>query len=290
MAWGSSVPSFKIRQQALSFKECKRIHNDPKYRHKNHTDANIQDSSPGRSNYWIITVRQTNPVTKQREDGYALRMYQTNILTWFSDNTTIIQFHDTGITRDVITSFGPRSVYFWRDNRLKVQAHQRFGPSRWREPNYPCEGVLTIAPDGKVLTPLVDKKYRIKPALRKERRGMLEKYTNNALPRMLLGEFGDIWWSEIRGYRRPVFGRERSSLVGQMPYDCTEVFRLFSEGADHDAIAKHLTRMRTGPDANDYNDAVIKSCREIGRTALASPHWYEWYNSASYKVNINDWS
>jgi hypothetical protein len=289
MPWGASVPSFKIRQQALSFEMCKKIHDDPQYRHKNHTDANIQDTRPGQSNYWIVTVRQTNPATKQREDGYALRMYQTNILTWFADNTVVYQFHDTSITRDVLTTFGPAEVYIWRDSRLKLQSQERFGPSRWREPNYPTANGLVIAADGTVLTPLVDRKQRIIPNLRKQRREMMEKYKANALSRMILGEFGDIWSATINGYRRSVFGRERGSLVARVPHDCNTVFRLFSEGADHKDIVKHLAWMETGPDAKDRNDAVIKACDAIGRRAMSSSQWYEWYDIPHPPVNIKSW-
>ena len=156
-------------------------------------------------------------------------MYRTDVITWFEDGRVAYQAYDTGVTMGVQSAFGPLRI--WKDSRCRFQDKARFG--RWQGVNYPSSS-LEVDADGFVHG-LVDRVRRVKPECKKERAALVERFKQHAVPRILLGEFGESFV-------------ERTSLgyQAQIPnVNREQVFNLFANNAGHEEIECCLTRMRS---------------------------------------------
>jgi hypothetical protein len=287
MSWGAS-PNFRISRRTLSYAACEQIYKDRAGNHRGYTHANIADTAPGRSNYWIEWRHERNPITNEVQQCYQLLMYRTYILTWFEDGTISTENYDSGITRSVLSAFGP--VRVWSDTRLPFVDKDRFGS--WRGDHYPYGNGLVIAPNGDVVTPLVDQKRRIKPELKAKRREMLALYRRNALPRMMLGEFGDVFAIQEEGSRKIGFGRRHSGWWGLSLGNsyAGEFFEAMckKESIDMDRYVSRYNRdsIYTVP-ANSEDEAIVKSMNAIARAALSDSVWYEHHKIPYPAVNIH---
>ena len=217
MGWGSS-PNF-VRNSVRDYASAK-LFLECNY-NKKYGEANISQQSPSRSNYAIYS----------RGDVMCFRMYSTDIIRWCPDGRVHLAAYDTGVTRNVQSHFGPLKI--WKDSRINFYNSIRFGPYYSKE-NYPFES-MTIEADG-LVHGLTDEVRRVKPGKKKERREIRAKFKVHAIPRILLGEFGDLFWSRA--------GNEYSASVPCMDEDKLAVVALLTENADHEVIARHLQRQQ----------------------------------------------
>jgi hypothetical protein len=246
---------------------------------------NISTQPDKRSNYVVHKVRRDGG-----EPGYALKMYRTDILTWWKKGDIDYEHYDSGITYDVMNEFGPLRV--WRmGSNYKYHHRFRWGRPGWYFPNdgelpigsFPfCQqyGRMTLPAKG-IIKGLHDEYNRIDPAKKAERKRLLKTYRTNALPRIMLGEFGPRF--AVHGSARTKgFGRKQnvegwwSHLPSSFVHN--SLFQLFSDNADHDTIEEVLnssTRWTLHSPSESMEEAVRKAVDVIGRNALEHESWYE---------------
>jgi len=217
MGWGSS-PNF-VRNSVRDYASAK-LFLECNY-NKKYGEANISQQSPSRSNYAIYS----------RGDVMCFRMYSTDIIRWCPDGRVHLAAYDTGVTRNVQSHFGPLKI--WKDSRINFRNSIRFGPYYSKE-NYPFES-MTIEADG-LVHGLTDEVRRVKPGKKKERREIIANFKVHAIPRILLGEFGDSFW-----YRE---SNEFCAAAPQIHEDKLAVVELLTKNADHDEILPHLRMLR----------------------------------------------
>jgi hypothetical protein len=269
--WGSH-PTFRISGK-LTFERCEREFVPNKY---NENEWNISNQREDRSNY---NVRRG---TIDGKRYYALRMYRTDIITWHENGDIDLENFDSGITRDVLSHFGPLRV--WKAPRQWPHNPTRWGRQYWwgegpvvDYPFCPKYDRMTLHADGYVCG-LFDERSRIKPELRPERRRLLKNYRASALPRILLGEFGDVFC--VKGTHRLSFGRSHTGWWSRLPstYVQRDLFELFGVSAGHEQIVEkikssvnwHPTNM-----ADSRDEALIKAVNQMGRNALDYHTQYE---------------
>jgi len=218
MGWGSN-PQFCISQRTLEYNEALRIH-DSLYREK-YGEANISQQSPRQSNYALV---------KNDDGSIYFRMYRTRIITWRQSGRIDYVEYNTGVTRNVQSTFGPLRI--WRDSRLPMRQKARFGD--WGGKHYPFND-LTIEADGKIYG-LKDRLRRVKPEAKKERAAIIKQFKTYAVPRILLGEFGRKFC--VRGQ----FGGYEAR-VPNSNQEKTRVFFALSENASNAEIDPSLEYM-----------------------------------------------
>jgi hypothetical protein len=213
-------------------------------------------------------------------------MYRTDILTWWAKGDIEYQHYDSGITYDVMNEFGP--LHVWRmGTNFKYHHRFRWGRNSWYEKegnvSYPfCDtyGRMLLPAKG-VIKGMHDDYDRIDPTKKGERRRLLAAYRMNALPRILLDEFGP---------RFAVYGKSKTKGFGRketieawwahLPssFVHNDLFQQFSTNADHAVIEETLNRhprweMHSPSDSRE--EATRKAIDTIGRTALEHESWYE---------------
>jgi hypothetical protein len=270
MAWGSH-PSFDIRGN-LSFARCEKDYTENKF-----GVWNISTAKDKSSNY---------NVRKIGREAYALKMYSTDIITWYRNGDIEYQHYDSGITRDVMNEFGPLRV--WKDPHSKYHHKYRWGKpknyySQDPEVSLPfCQkyGTMRLPADG-MIEGMFDLYDRINPKYRGERIKRLKAYRAYAIPRILLGEFG-VRFAVHGTSKTKGFGRKEhvTGWWAHVPREYTHLnlFRLFSANADHDEILKEMDRCPNWELAsvcNSREEATRKAIDIIGRGALNHKEWYE---------------
>lgn len=243
--------------------------------------------SSGRSkNYYLHLRQKEHPVTGKYEEAGCYRMYNTDILQFFADGAVRIVTWPSAITYDEISYFGP--VRCFNNNQHKYDEKRRFGS--W-DHNFPIpDGELCIDGNGLTVEELVDTYTIIDPARKKERREIAKKFRANALPRMMLGEFGDVW-GKI-GYKTIGWSREDyNGWISLVPVSGNlEPFaRMLLNGEDHPNMHRIGEVMTEGPIAKSKEDCVRVACDYILKQWLLSGSEWETEKRIEYgRVNCHD--
>lgn len=283
MGWGSN-PQFRISSGELNFARCRAIHENKRYRHRGYTDANISTASPGQSNYWIVARHATNPTTVKIEPCYSLLMYRTYIHTWWEDGTYSSIDYNSAITRQVLSMFGP--VRVWSDSKSPFLCTARFGN---RAKNYPYDGGIVVDPDGWIHD-VTDQKYRLRPGARKERAEIRKHFRDRAVPRILLGEFGDVF----AAYRQNIdkgFGRWESGWMAQIPAVHSNIAKGLMQGASSEDMAKLIEQcksFRDGPTRDTKDAAMLVAIDAMAHDLLGWGEWYERYDIPYGNINVRE--
>lgn len=220
--------------------------------------------------YYLHADRKYNPNTGEYETAMCYRMYATDILQFFEDGTCHIITYPSAITYSEINRYGPLRCY--TDTRCKYKEQRRFG--YYSGTNYPIpDGAITVRADGTIVEPLVDKYETINPEMRKERRELAKKFRAAALPRMLLGEFGDVWagkreFSRRIGWGRTVEDGTPCAMVPNDPWLSRRFAEMLLNGETHDDMHKIGDHLKEGPVAKDAHDATIKACGYLLQSLL----------------------
>jgi hypothetical protein len=260
------VPSWRIRGE-LSYARCKELTKDGEY--------NIADRPKGRSEYWVVDIgRERHPITNALEQAYAFRMYQTHVLTWFEDGTIAYNNYNSTGTREVQETWGPIHR-LWNDTQCKFYCKHRFG--EWRGNHYPFDDPV-VHPDGTVHG-LVDKYSIIDPTKRKERMAITKQMRENALPRILLGEFGNLFHANGAYIAPSAFGRHRhngnaTGWHARVPYNNPIGGFLRGVPATSERIELELSKTpRVCLAASDEYDAVRRCVDAMIREYLDGDEW-----------------
>jgi hypothetical protein len=270
MGWGSR-PSFNIRGD-LSFARCEKDFIANKF-----GVWNISTAKDNRTNYIVRKIGR---------EAYALKMYNTDIITWYRNGDIEYRDYDSTITREVMNEFGPLRV--WKDPHTKYHHKFRWGRAKnyySQEPEVSlpfCQkyDTMRLPADG-MIEGLFDLYDRVDPKRRGERTKMLKTYRAHALPRILLGEFG-VRFAVHGTSTTKGFGRKQNvtGWWAHIPREYTHLnlFRLFSANADHDEIETEMNRCPnwelTSP-SESRETATRKAIDIIGRSALNHREWYE---------------
>jgi hypothetical protein len=220
---------------------------------------NISTVDDARTNYRIV----------KRGIAYALKMYRTDIITWYPDGSIEYRDYNSSVTRMVMSKFGPLQAWYAGTN-CKWLHKVRMGS--WHR-NYPfCQNgsTMTILPNG-TISGLYDEIHCVNPAFRAERRAMLKTYRERALPRFLLGEFGNLF-AVNTSERRP-FGRSHTGWFSAVPsgYGAQRaLFDMFCRRAKHSDIMGYVNQFIFVPrsTAKSREDALVKACTQIGRAGM----------------------
>ena len=277
MAWGAQ-PSFSVRGE-LSYRRC-----DVEYETGKQGVWNISAQPDKRSNYNV------HKVSRDGVHGYALKMYSTDIITWWETGDIEYENYDSGITRDVMNEFGPLRI--WKEGSTKHKYHHDY---RWGRPynyytrqdivSYPfCQayGHMRLPANG-IIKGMYDEYSRIDPKQKPQRREMLKSFRMHALPRVLLGEFSNRF--AVHGaVQQMQWGRRRGPKTtgwwAHVPssYIHRKLFESFRVNADHEiieAILSESTRWEFAGMAQTEAEAQRKALDHIGRNALEDSKWYE---------------
>jgi len=266
----AAKPSFRISTQTLDYAKALAICTDTDYHHRNYSGANISDSAPGRSHYWLYEGNETNPLLNLRMNCVRLKMYNTYIHTWWEDGTYQSINWDSAITRDALNAFGP--VRVWKDSRCLYRDRHRFGR---RNNDYPYGNGIVVDPDGWIHG-LVDFKDVLRPGARAERTAIRNQLRLNATSRILLGEFGDVF-AALRQDVKKGFGRWESGWMAQIPPAYSNIARLLYEEADNSVIMERIRQYRSWHDGpcRPTKDLAMKAAIETMATQLLSLQ--EWH-------------
>lgn len=297
--WSSNA-KFRISRQRLSFDSARRIYHNKDYWHPRtgkYHGANLRDCSPGRSNFWMEADSYNNPITGKPQECYQFLMYRTHIHKWWADGTYQSVYYDSASTRDFLSTYGP--VHVFNHRRCRFQDHTRFGGGYWQEgaKNFPYGGGITIAPDGEVRDyewkPIQDVYYRMKHESTKERTKIRNHFRDNATSRILLGEFGDAFYSYETNKRKP-FGRRGTGWMARIPPLYSGIAKAFFAGAKHDVIEPLIheyTKWVHGPVRENENGAMLACIEAMADQILSEVEWEYRKITRTYRINIHDgWS
>lgn len=269
MAWGSN-PQFTIYGK-LSYERCAQLF-DP---HPKTGMFNISTQRPTRSNYHIRKV----------PDGYALKMYNTDIITWYKDSSIVYIPYDSSITRSTMNEFGPLRI--WSNKRAAYRCNERFG--NWgRGVNYPfapSRYSMKLDADG-YIRGLFDESQWIKPERRGPRREKLKKFREMALGRIMLGEFDNLATHGTHKFRR----KTMTGWWAALPFDRKTLFNLLLSGMTFDEINAYLKQSVPEPacPAESKPQAFVKAVQCIARAGVDDYHDYEWHRVDYDPVNWRD--
>lgn len=284
-------PRFRISQRQLDFDRARTIWNDKDLWHRNTEGANISDQRPGASNYWIHRDWERNPITGESMECYHFLMYRTNIHTWFSDGTYKSIYYDTGVTRDMLSNFGPVPV--WNASQCVYHEKARFARRYRHEPSYPYGGGLVIDPAGNVVGPLIDYKDVMRPDAKKQRSKIRNEFRDRVVSRILLGEFDANTFATYKENVDKGFNRTQTGWMPRIPVVGSGVQVKFYEGAPHAEIEEAIKRCWSWVDgpARETENQALALCVDLMADVLldsASMNWTEKVGIPYERVNINE--
>jgi hypothetical protein len=284
----ASKPSFRISERALTYETARQHFKNPALWHRNHSGANISDRRPGDSHYWIFHDVRRNPITGEQQSCYYLRMYRTDIHTWWEDGTYRSIYWDSAITRDVLTAFGP--VRVWRDSRCKFDCKQRFG--LWHTPDrqYPYGDGIVVTPEG-IVRNLIDHYPVLRPGARTERTQIRDEFRKHTTSRILLGEFNIDFFARHKTDVKKGFGRYDTGWMAQIPVGGSGIATGFYQQAEHEVIRKRIEacwQWSDGPVRPTKEAAVLVAIDMMAAQVLSSSNWYEKQPVVHGDVNVKE--
>lgn len=212
------MPAFICRK--LSYDACANLHDTARDKLRGKPISKT-------ANYYIRYDTHTNPTTGQSERAYSLRMYSTDILVFWQDGTIYVDEYNSITTNTVLDELGPLHIFTQSTHRATCK--HRFWVSAGRGANYPMCGGVVINPDG-VIHGRKDTFRRVKEEAKKERAAMTKQFRKHAVPRILLGEFGDAFCM------REQFNTGWKARVPRMDNTKRQLFCALSENKSHEEI------------------------------------------------------
>jgi len=282
----AAKPSFRISERTLTYQTAKSLFDDKGLWHRNHAGANISDRRPGDSQYWIFHDVSTNPITNERMSCYYLRMYRTNIHTWWEDGTYRSIYWDSSATRDVLSAFGP--VRVWRDSRVKFDCKVRFGP--WSSTHYPYGDGIVVTPEGFVRD-VKDYQPVLRPGARTERTKIRNEFRKRTIGRIMLEEFNPDFFARYRKDVTKGFGRHETGWMAQVPVHGSGVATAFNNQAEHAEVLERITKCwswETGPCRPTKEAAVITAIDLMAAQVLNHTDWYDRQVVVHGDINVKE--
>jgi len=285
MSFGAQ-PRFRISEQTYDFHKAHKLVSSGDYSHRNYSGANISESPPGRSNYWIKKDWVTNPVSHKDEECYRLKMYNTHIHTWWEDGTYQSIYWDSATTRSVLSAFGP--VRVWNDSKIRFCDRTRFSPRGYGRESYPYGDGIVVDPYG-FIHGVTDFKWVLRDGAKEERSKIRNQLRYNATSRILLGEFGDAFAARKDDVRKS-FGRYETGWFAQVPTRYSGVAKLLWQDADHAAIDEAIGNYRLvdGPCRPSKDLAQRAAIEKMADQLLSAGEWYVKKPVPYGNINVRD--
>jgi hypothetical protein len=214
----------------LNYIQCARIFNGRRFEERDYRNIH------SKGNYAIY--RDSNvvhPVTNQRVQRYRLRMYNTNILSFYEDGTVKVIDFNSVTTTQVLNAHGPSWL------RVHSNSNHSGCTRRWGSGHWPLsEGEIVVDGQGRCHTRCVDTFRRVRADAKPERSRIRRHFREVFSPHIMLGEYDGVlvqqdrvtklWTAHLPRIRTGDRGRLFSRLVANA--DFAEIYARVGPGGD----------------------------------------------------------